>query len=724
MYEPLSNWDENVATWQNMLGPATTNMVGFTNNFSTFFSEEIAATEVVGGNDAMWTIPSNVVQRWLNDHANNRGVVIKPDYYGNKIFNNRMYWNAVKRPQLTINVVSDNPRPLTPTNMSPANAAFALPRSGVVLTASPFVDPNGNGHGASQWQVSLDPNIGTPLWDSGAAAASTQTTVATTLAYAKRYYWRVRYRDNHPDAADWSPWSAPTYFDTQLNLIDPVVLVSAQEAMIIPGKYPQNDFTFANSNFNGSVYSVFNLLNETTNVAPPGFLMYWFDARVYNNYTGLVVNANGTLAVSTGYGIDPFGTPTFGLHPLISPWLETNVTWNNYIGADWSLWGNKLGTVLDTVVVDQALQTFTWSVAPAVLQNWLVAATNNTGLALVPAPNVTGNVDMKTRRSTPPPTLTFDITLAGAPTPSMPTNVAPANGAQVGLVGVTLSATAYRDPSATPHAASQWQIALDSGMSDIIWDSGASTTALTSVQVPAGVLTNTTRYYWHVRYINQLAGKSAYSAPTCFDTPIVGGIITRRATRTAMIRYQEPASNWNGTTSMLFNPLNQSNGVPGGPIMLWFDLSIFQGQGGILASNPSVSVQLNWIEQIVPLTFYLHEILAPWNETGVTWDGFVGPDPATLTNLLLGPSLGEQVLPVEPGSTCTWTFADAVVQNWLDGVTTNFGLALLPQGGGNAAFYSRMNPARAPYLMVDIIPEPLAGGAALLLAVALLRRRA
>jgi hypothetical protein len=175
---------------------------------------------------------------------------------------------------------------------------------------------------------------------------------------------------------------------------------------------------------------------------------------------------------------------------------------------------------------------------------------------------------------------------------------------------------------------------------------------------------------------------------------------------------------------MLFNPLNQSNGVPGGPIMLWFDLSIFQGQGGILASNPSVSVQLNWIEQIVPLTFYLHEILAPWNETGVTWDGFVGPDPATLTNLLLGPSLGEQVLPVEPGSTCTWTFADAVVQNWLDGVTTNFGLALLPQGGGNAAFYSRMNPARAPYLMVDIIPEPLAGGAALLLAVALLRRRA
>jgi hypothetical protein len=35
-----------------------------------------------------------------------------------------------------------------------------------------------------------------------------------------------------------------------------------------------------------------------------------------------------------------------------------------------------------------------------------------------------------------------------------------------------------------------------------------------------------------------------------------------------------------------------------------------------------------------------------------------------------------------------------------------------------------MNPARAPYLMVDIIPEPLAGGAALLLAVALLRRRA
>ncbi|MCX7002393.1 MAG: hypothetical protein NTV22_03865, partial [bacterium] len=121
--------------------------------------------------------------------------------------------------------------------------------------------------------------------------------------------------------------------------------------------------------------------------------------------------------------------------------------------------------VLDTIPVDQALQTFTWAMPAAILQGWLNNATNNSGVALVPNPSSgTGNASMKTRRTTPPPTLTFDITYAGAPTPATPVNVAPANGAHVEPAALTLSASAYSDPSGTPQAASQWQIALDSGM--------------------------------------------------------------------------------------------------------------------------------------------------------------------------------------------------------------------------------------------------------------------
>ncbi|MCX7002394.1 MAG: DNRLRE domain-containing protein [bacterium] len=245
-----------------------------------------------------------------------------------------------------------------------------------------------------------------------------------------------------------------------------------------------------------------------------------------------------------------------------------------------------------------------------------------------------------------------------------------------------------------------------------------------SASVPAGVLTNTTRYFWHVRYINQLSGKSSYSAATYFDTPIVGGVITKRAAQAAMILYTDPTQNWNSAANLTFNMLNGSNGVVAGPIMLWFDLGVFQGQGGILASNPVVAVQLNWVEQIVQLNFELHEILAPWNENTVTWDGFVGPDPATLTNLLLGPSLANAEVPVDPGSTCTWAISETVIQNILDGVTTNYGFAIVPAGGGNAQVYSRQNPARAPYLTMDIVPEPLAGGVIMVLALGLLRRRA
>jgi hypothetical protein len=721
LYEPLSNWNETVVTWQNWLGPEMTNPAAFNVRFTNeFVGPELFVYDVpVGTVPLYWTVPSNTVQRWLDDPNSNLGILIKPDGSFNKMLKNRAWWNTAQRPKFTFNLGSNNLKPNTPTNKTPVNAAIAQPRNGVVLTASPFVDPNGNGHSDSQWQVSADPSFLAPAWDSQPIAASTVTTVAVTLQYQTRYYWRVRYRDNNSvEGPEWSDWSAPTYFDTQLNLIAPVVLIESQSAMIRPG-------INANTNVNGGTVFSFNLINPVTNVAPAGFNMYWFDMRVFSMYTGLVVSASGSLEVSTDWAIDPITKPTMALYPLNSAWLETNVTWNNYIGPDWSLWANQLGPELSSVLVDEINKTFTWTVSSAVLQGWLNHATNNSGMALVPSPSTgTGNVGLKTRRATPPPTLKFDITYAGAPTPSMPTNVAPANGAPVGLAGVTLNASAYNDPSATPQVASQWQIALDSSMQDVIWDTGSSTSALASVLVPAGVLTNTTRYYWHVRYVNQLAGKSSYSAATYFDTPIVGGVIVKRAAQAAMIMYTTPTQNWNSAGNVTFNMINPSNGVPGGPIMLWFDLGIFQGQGGILASNPAISVQLNWVEQIVALNFELHEVLAPWSENSVTWDGFVGADPATLTNLLLGPSLAVQQLPVEVDSTCTWAFSETVIQNILDGVTTNYGFAILPTGGGNAQIYSRQNPVRAPYLTVDIVPEPLAGLAAAVLTLGLLRRRA
>jgi hypothetical protein len=695
----LSNWDESTVTWENFIGPTTDDtwlaVVGGAMDLQT----------VDASGAILWTVSNDVVQGWIDAPADNHGVAVaSTGGGGNDCWRTRFWTTPDQQPRLLFDIQSLNNPPRTPTNLAPANAAMQVSRS-AFLSASAFSDPDGDGHGASQWQVATDPGFiaGTIAWDSGTAAGLTTTTTAQ-LQYNTRYWWRVRYEDDSTNGAKWSTYSDPTWFDTEFNVIDPIQKQSVGMAMILPAG--------PNSNINSRTSITMNVGNPPTNVAPSGFIMIQFDLSVFNSLTGAVVQGDGSLDVWSIWSDINFPA-NFGVYALKAPWSETNVTWNNYIGGDWSAWTNLVGPELDFVVMDDPGLTAQFAIAQSVIQGWISSPTGNYGVALIP--DATGNVVWRTD---PNPLLTFDLVNTNAPVPDKPVNVSPVNGATgVGQTPV-LTCTAYSG-SGTP-AASDWRIARDTAMSDLAWQQSGNTNLTSVVVLPSNSLAKSTRYYWQARHSNTEGGKSEWSDTTYFDTEVVTGCRTNQANMNAMIRPNASFiySNYNGTMVAVFDPNGGSNGVRGGVVLLWFDLGVFEGLDA--DGDATLMVQYDFVDvNFGDIFFTCYKALMPWNEATVTWENLMGAE--TNINVLLGESYGSS-LAVENESS-VWTIAQATIQEWLDNEATNFGLAIYPdQGNANVFMRTRQAPARAPTLAFCVIPEPgmLAGVA--LAALALVRK--
>jgi len=108
-----------------------------------------------------------------------------------------------------------NTAPDTPTNSSPSNGATGVSLT-PTLQASAFSDPDGDGHAASQWQVTTTSgDYSSPVFDSGEDATNlTSITLSTALSSGTTYYWHVRYKDDNALPA-WSDYSSETSFTTK-----------------------------------------------------------------------------------------------------------------------------------------------------------------------------------------------------------------------------------------------------------------------------------------------------------------------------------------------------------------------------------------------------------------------------------------------------------------------------------------------------------------------------
>ncbi len=127
------------------------------------------------------------------------------------------------------------------------------------------------------------------------------------------------------------------------------------------------------------------------------------------------------------------------------------------------------------------------------------------------------------------PSTFYSIGTATGP-PDTPTNSTPTNGATSQSRNTTLTASAFSGSGGATHAFSQWLVGTDSGVSTLVWDSGSTSSNLTSVVINttngtfSGALSGKTRltysatYYWKVRYKDNGGSWSSYSSPTSFST--------------------------------------------------------------------------------------------------------------------------------------------------------------------------------------------------------------
>jgi len=114
--------------------------------------------------------------------------------------------------------------PAAPAAVSPVDVE--VDPGAVVLQASAFSDPDGDGHLSSHWQVTAtagdysapvvdawgnDTRFENIFYDEDTQAGVDITAYTASLAPDATYYWRVRYRDEH---LEWSDWSGEVSFST------------------------------------------------------------------------------------------------------------------------------------------------------------------------------------------------------------------------------------------------------------------------------------------------------------------------------------------------------------------------------------------------------------------------------------------------------------------------------------------------------------------------------
>lgn len=127
------------------------------------------------------------------------------------------------------------------------------------------------------------------------------------------------------------------------------------------------------------------------------------------------------------------------------------------------------------------------------------------------------------------------ITLPDSTLPNTPSITSPANNTTTVSLTPKLSAAAFSDTVyGSSQAAAQWIVKKGS---TVIYDSGTTTTNLTSLTLPANLLTYSQTYTWQVRYEDNYGTWSAYStAANLVTIPEPSALATCAAPLTLLLR--------------------------------------------------------------------------------------------------------------------------------------------------------------------------------------------
>jgi hypothetical protein len=137
----------------------------------------------------------------------------------------------------------------------------------------------------------------------------------------------------------------------------------------------------------------------------------------------------------------------------------------------------------------------------------------------------------------------FSIVVAKLKDVEKPLNTQPTNGAvdQNGSVTLTASEFTWLGTLDT-HASSDWQVATDSGFTNLVANVVADTSNLTSYTVSGLVVSQT--YYWRVKYNGTNNGTSNWSTATSFVTKATFGGLVGEAGTQAFGVSECPTASW------------------------------------------------------------------------------------------------------------------------------------------------------------------------------------
>ncbi|MBI4284769.1 MAG: PKD domain-containing protein, partial [Chloroflexi bacterium] len=115
--------------------------------------------------------------------------------------------------------------------------------------------------------------------------------------------------------------------------------------------------------------------------------------------------------------------------------------------------------------------------------------------------------------------------------PSAPFNISPVHGGRDVSQSPSLVSSPFVSPDGgATHAASRWQITVTSRQfTGVLLDTGLDTGNLTTLAVPAGLLTYDTTYQWRVRYQDSFGNWSEWSKETGFTTIMLPPATPRHA---------------------------------------------------------------------------------------------------------------------------------------------------------------------------------------------------
>lgn len=143
--------------------------------------------------------------------------------------------------------------------------------------------------------------------------------------------------------------------------------------------------------------------------------------------------------------------------------------------------------------------------------------TGNTISLVVPNPANTTQITLTVTRDGNPQSF---LVAVGAQSVATTSITYPSEGQTAVDRAPTLTSSAFATVPAgqDTHQSSQWQISTNAGFTGIVYDSGTTTTAKTSIQVPTGTLALGTVYYSRVRHTGAIIGASAWSPTRTFTT--------------------------------------------------------------------------------------------------------------------------------------------------------------------------------------------------------------